>query len=118
MRRSRSSWPLRFAAANQRTTTTIAGGQALRSSTEVAAQIRLLTERGQAFSDTWRQDVTTTPDGIVLIYTPKNTGSDPDEPGLPPLFDLSSADDATGALVRSRGDIRDYGGELIVDAAI
>ncbi|KUL42075.1 hypothetical protein [Actinoplanes awajinensis] len=76
-------------------------------------------EPGTALGDrdtggTWRQDFTTTADGIILTYTPKPGYHD--EFGMPPVFDLSSANDDDAALVRSLGDIRDYGGDLTLDA--
>ncbi|MEV4830552.1 HNH endonuclease signature motif containing protein [Micromonospora sp. NPDC049257] len=89
---------LTFAAVNQRTAQAVAADQALRSPAEVLARVRMLTERVQAFSDTWRQDITTTPDGIGLLFTPKTP--DPDGSGLPPLFDLSGGDAATAEVER------------------
>ncbi|MFI7438208.1 HNH endonuclease [Micromonospora haikouensis] len=103
---------LAFAAANQRAAQAVAADQALRSPAEVLARVRMLTERVQAFSDTWRQDITTTADGIGLLYTPKTSGQ---EPGLPPLFDLSAGDTETAQVERGLTEVRDYGGAVVVD---
>ncbi|WP_196201324.1 HNH endonuclease [Plantactinospora alkalitolerans] len=103
---------LAFATAHQRAAHAVAADQALRSPAEVLARIRMLTERVQAFSDTWRQDVTTTADGIALLFTPKTAHQ---EPGLPPLFDLSADDPATDEVGRGLTEVRDYGGAVVID---
>ena len=104
---------LAFAAANQHAAQQVAADQALRSPAEVLARVRMLTERVQAFSDSWRQDITTTPDGIGLLFTPKTP--DPDESSLPPLFDLSAADAEAVEVERGLSEVRDYGGSVVVE---
>ncbi|WP_410814913.1 HNH endonuclease [Micromonospora sp. 067-2] len=105
---------LAFAAANQRSAQAVAADQALRSPAEVLARVRMLTERVQAFSETWRQDIATTTDGVALLYTPKIAVQA--APGLPPLFDLSAGDAATAAVERGLTEVRDYGGAVVIDA--
>jgi 5-methylcytosine-specific restriction endonuclease McrA len=104
---------LAAAAAHQNTADALAALQSIRSPAEGLQGISMLTERLQTFSDTWRQDVATTPDGaLILRYTPRGDGP----VGLPPLFDLSAGGPHAAAVGRALAEVRDYGGELAVDA--
>ena len=89
----------------------------LTTTADILTRVRMITERAQGLSETWRIDVSTGPDGAAVRYTPKPDAVVPlDELGLPPLFDLPETDDAA-QIAKQLADVVDFGGDVVVPAS-